>query len=922
MRRYITVRGSKTERKRPYTTLGYQGILNESCVDPYHGLRIATVNLSGQSLMCSNCEEIVSIIMYLLIKYAYPVNTDFGKFTIHYVMKIPTGEIPFSICKAITFREGNKDLSVNSLVGQYVRLKGEEYGKNEITRISIRIYYLECQSNDPRHLSTDQIANLIGGSMNSEAVVEHQEARKIEHRKGQYHKHITALNPTRKERMPFIVADTETVLINNIHVPYAVGFLVVEPGDALSSEMSNSIETYFSEDYPFQIYETIHKRSNKMLYDFIERIGVVVRRNPSIKTVYFHNLSRFDGILLLKYFATYDEKYSFKPLLRNSRLYELVIYRDRNMLFRLRDSLMLLPGSLNYLANNLCPQLGAKGCIPHDEVQESNLTPLRDQLLEYMKQDILLLGGIMHTAQEIYYYQYKVDIVNKRTLSSLALEIFRTTYYDQKIWPIHIPNRNEDTFIRRGYYGGHSDSYIPYGENLYSYDVNSLYPFIMKTYPMPGGEPVWQDHLEGQDLDNLHGFIEAYIVCPPNLKRPFLPYRDAKSKTLIFPTGAFVGVYYSEELKYARNIGYQVTPLSGYMFQKMKTSPFETFVSNLFEKRTEAKRKGHDAMSYVYKILMNSLYGRFGINPECTQTEVCGHDRYSDLIRRRDIILADKLSEKYYIVSYKTNTERAPDSEWSAPKISAVQLAAAITACARIHMYPYISREDCYYTDTDSVVLASPIPEDEVSSTELGKLKMEYFVKKGIFLAPKSYYILTTEEKIILKHKGIAKSLVNEEWFETQYAELHKTKQIPIVSNFQIDWESLNVMKRDKIVNLGIKVNTKREPVFDNNQTWVDTTPLNVTDYAGQEKRILEYNLKCLQKENAMKDREIEQLRSLLASISSDSLRKDEQGRSQTSDDPNKPASRSSPTLFMQPPNNNNKNKHTYRGKKKKKKPG
>nr|GMC76315.1 RNA polymerase [Ipomoea batatas] len=343
-------------------------------------MRIATADLSGQSLMCGNCEEIVSIIMYLLIKYAYPLNADFGKFTIHYVMKIPAGRIPFSICKAITFREGGQDLSVYSLVDHYVGLKGEEYGKYEITRISIRIYYLECQSKEPRHLSEDQIASLIGGSMNSEAVVEHQEARKIDHRKSQYPKHITALNPTRKERMPFIVADTETVLINDIHVPYAVGFLVVEPGDALSSERSYSIETYFSEDYPVQIYETIHKRSNKMLYDFIERIEVVVRRNPSIQTVYFHNLSRFDGILLLKYFATYDEKYRFKPLLRNSRLYELVIYRGRNMLFRLRDSLMLLPERLNYLAENLCPQLGAKGCIPHDEVQESNLIPLRFQL--------------------------------------------------------------------------------------------------------------------------------------------------------------------------------------------------------------------------------------------------------------------------------------------------------------------------------------------------------------------------------------------------------------------------------------------------------------------------------------------------------------------------------------------------------------
>ncbi|CAA3027913.1 NADH-plastoquinone oxidoreductase subunit 2 (chloroplast), partial [Olea europaea subsp. europaea] len=33
--------------------------------------------------------------------------------------------------------------------------------------------------------------------------------------------------------------------------------------------------------------------------------------------------------------------------------------------------------------------------------------------------------------------------------------------------------------------------------------VFTLYQYIMKSYPMPGGEPIWHDKLEGQDLDNL-----------------------------------------------------------------------------------------------------------------------------------------------------------------------------------------------------------------------------------------------------------------------------------------------------------------------------------------------------------------------------------------------------------------------------------
>ena len=61
-------------------------------------------------------------------------------------------------------------------------------------------------------------------------------------------------------------------------------------------------------------------------------------------------------------------------------------------------------------------------------------------------------------------------------------------------------------------------------------------------------------------------------------------------------------------------------------------------------------------------------------------------------------------------------------------------------------MYQYISRRDCYYTDTDSAILGSPLIEEEISM-ELGKLKLEYFVDEGFFLAPKSYALATDKIK-------------------------------------------------------------------------------------------------------------------------------------------------------------------------------
>ena len=41
----------------------------------------------------------------------------------------------------------------------------------------------------------------------------------------------------------------------------------------------------------------------------------------------------------------------------------------------------------------------------------------------------------------------------------------------------------------------------------------------------------------------------------------------------------------------------------------------------------KAKKYGNVAIDYVYKILMISLYGRFGISLENTATKLCKDDR-------------------------------------------------------------------------------------------------------------------------------------------------------------------------------------------------------------------------------------------------------------------------------------------------------
>lgn len=174
-------------------------------------------------------------------------------------------------------------------------------------------------------------------------------------------------------------------------------------------------------------------------------------------------------------------------------------------------------------------------------------------------------------------------------------------------------------------------------------------------------------------------------------------------------------------------------------------------------------------------------------------------------------------------------------------------------------MYPYISREDCYYTDTDSVVLGKPLPNEMVSSIELGKLKLEYKIKKGVFLAPKSYSLITEEGGHILKHKGAAKALVSDEWFENQYKDPSKTETVAIDANFRIDWHTLNILKKETTIKLGIQIGSKRTPVYEKNtQLWVDTKPLHVVDLSSQDSQLesIKYKRRISQLENRITELE------------------------------------------------------------------
>lgn len=146
------------------------------------------------------------------------------------------------------------------------------------------------------------------------------------------------------------------------------------------------------------------------------------------------------------------------------------------------------------------------------------------------------------------------------TITSLALNIFIKYHYPVEVIPL-IKNSRVYSDIKNAYYGAIIEVYKPYGENLYYYDVNSLYPFVA-LQGMPGIYCIKKDLINKDvDINNLFGFFYCDIESNNNYLS-LLPVRDESG--LIYPLGKWKGWYFSKKLKYAKSNGYKINVIKGY----------------------------------------------------------------------------------------------------------------------------------------------------------------------------------------------------------------------------------------------------------------------------------------------------------------------------------------------------------------------
>lgn len=613
----------------------------------------------------------------------------------------------------------------------------------------------------------------------------------------------------------------------------------------------------------------LFKDSNKWEEEMLKGIKTIMTRKYDGYKIYVHNLSYFDSIFMLDTLSKLGE---IKPLMRDNRFIKInfIFYavsekgnKNTNRKYRLvfYDSYLLLPASLSKLSESFNIK-NRKSIFPFDFVNRKDfdfnynshvpeykyfpgsstesftiknyneycgLRPdlswnFEKELSSYCEIDTIALHQIILKFHGEIYHTFKIDITKYPTLPSIAFGIYRSNFIPKDKIP-KILGKLHYT-IKESYYGGITEIYRPYGKNIHSFDVNSLYPYSMKKYPMPVGKT---KHFKGNIINfekNPFGFFKVRVSAPIDMKIPILP-RKLRSKNgtrTIFPVGTWTGWYFSEEIKNAEKFGYKFEILEGYLFEKDKI--FSGYVDTLYKLKVSVEST--DPRYFIAKLLMNALYGRFGLNPVATETRIVSPDISEKILEARKNVSVIPLLSGSVITTYdKTNDDEVDITNISIP------ISSAIAAYSRIEMSHFLTKykNNIYAVDTDGIKVDCMLSPSEIDNKELGKMKYEYTFKEAVFPAPKVYGGLLEKpykkyKNELTKVKGLKSSI--------SYAELksvlnkgkalkflqEKWKRVVAKSSIIVDMETYTLSLTE----------SKRELIFDSWGDLVDTIPFYLNE--------------------------------------------------------------------------------------------
>ena len=462
--------------------------------------------------------------------------------------------------------------------------------------------------------------------------------------------------------------------------------------------------------------------------------------------VYFHNLS-FDGEFIQWYLLKNNYKYDDE--LENDKSFNAIIDETSNIYMinvkvgeseiEIRCSYKLFPKSIEDIGEMVGVKK-LKETHNYEEIKSyTSLNDLTEEEVNYINNDVTIMCKLIK-------YLDSVGI-NAVTMSSSAYKNWKKDkYFLCKYQFIKDENDEINEIVRKSYRGGITKVNKKYQgvelEDVMSFDVNSLYPSVMYDNPMPIGMGKIYNTIKECILDRRYLYICVVVVSYVKVKKGYHSF-----------IGNTAGFSYSRKYNYDDELTNKVLYLWGKEYELFKlvyegtfevskvvgykkaNYVFKDYIDRWYAVKENAKTPAERQLA---KLMLNSLYGKFGMNDSRISKIPIGYNEEG--------------------IIYKMNDTKSVYYD--------KKVASFITSMARVKYATMMNLlGDLFvYGDTDSLyVRGKTIPkvfEDVVDDKKIGYWKYEGYYKRFKSLKAKCYIKELENGEIERKIAGCPKEVV------------------------------------------------------------------------------------------------------------------------------------------------------------------
>lgn len=317
------------------------------------------------------------------------------------------------------------------------------------------------------------------------------------------------------------------------------------------------------------------------------------------------------------------------------------------------------------------------------------------ELEEYCMRDAEIVYAFF---REYLTFIIKNDLGNfKETISGQALATYRHRFMKVKVY---IHNRQDALDLERAsYHGGRCECFYvgkTHGELIYKLDVNSMYAYVMRKNKFPTR---LIKTLRYPSIEEVKKYIKHYALAGQfvlNTEEPVYPYKI--NKRTCYPIGKGIFNLTTPEIQYA--LRYNHIERCRVLYLYSIKDIFSSYVNFFYEQKKSARLYNNVVWSEISKLLLNSLYGKFGQHGSKWHKSKLAFKPGFYYIK--DVGKGDNKGEDIRVIGNRVEIQQSIGENYH----SFPCIASHVTAYARMYFWRLIQTariKNIYYVDTDSL---------------------------------------------------------------------------------------------------------------------------------------------------------------------------------------------------------------------------